>query len=439
MSDVTVTPKVMGILTAVGEKKINALNTQGQMINLVEMVIGDGTIVELDREATSLKHQIGSEIVTVRAKGVISGGILYSVEMANKYDWSHVTELGLKDTDGDLIVWTTFNSESLDLFVNRVIMIRMPILSSDISDDFVIQEQLQVAVDSINHNSLDIKKLNDNKLDKTENSVDTNNVNGIESKFVVENKTGSIAFKPTFSYSIEDPTAKFINVSLPQLLISGRVSINLQLRTNTNFSSLIISGQYRKVVVDDVETYEWNIPYAQLTTGNISLNIKYGVDNEHHLLIEISGSDLELQNSAIIIESVSITGFDSIKPDNITLLTNSWVINAKVNSVIVSSDEIVLLTDDSRDTALDTLQTQLALASTEIDNLNRNKLDKDAIIDESKTVVSIDGKRTAIPNVKSDSSSNTDIFTPRWGDIRFVLNPIKKYIYINLYFIKFKR
>lgn len=159
MSDVTVTPKVMGILTETGEKKINALNAQGQMINLVEMVIGDGTITELDRNATSLNHQIGSETITKKSKGVLSGGILYSPAIANKYDWNSVTELGLKDSDGDLIVWTTFNAESLDLFVNRVLMIRVPVLSSDASEDFVTQFQLQQVVDAVNDNKHNISTL----------------------------------------------------------------------------------------------------------------------------------------------------------------------------------------------------------------------------------------------------------------------------------------
>ena len=414
MSNVEIPKKQIGILTAVGEKKINALAAMGKQVNIAQIVVGDGDPLELDRDATDLEHRIGSIPVIYKANGVLSGGFLYSPAIANMYDWEKINEVGLVDSDGDFIGWCFFDAKAVDLFVNRVVMIRVPVISSDVSDDLVTQQQLQVVVDVVNKQSAAIKKLNDDKLDKTENSTDTNHVNGVESEFVIENKTGSIAFKPKSLFSIDDPIAKFVNLLLPEALIAGRVSINLQLRSNANFSNLIISGQYRKVVIGEVDTYEWTIPYAQLTSGDIALDIKYGVNDDHRLAIEISGTELDLQNSAVIIESVSITGFDSVEIDAISLLTDSWIITAVVDSLIIQSHEIVLLTDTSRDTALDTLQSQQALAASEIVKLQRNKLDIDG---KAKSAEKADSAMECLYVRKGDALYGVDSFISIFGNV----------------------
>lgn len=381
MSNVEIPKKQIGILTAVGEKKINALAAMGKQVNIAQIVVGDGDPLELDRNATDLKHLLGSIPVIYKANGVLSGGFLFTPAIANMYDWEKINEVGLVDSDGDFIGWCFFDAKAVDLFVNRVVMIRVPVISSDVSDDLVTQQQLQVIVDVVNKQSAAIQKLNDDKLDKTENSTDTNHVNGVESEFVVENKTGSIAFKPQSTFTMETNESSLLNILFPAKLTAGRVSINLQLRSNDNFSNLIISGQYQQVpkLVNGqvIDTYEWSIPFAQLTSGDIALIVKYGVSNsDHRLAIEISSEDFNLQNSAVIIESVSITGFDVVDVDALTLLTMAWDITVTNNRVITPSHGLSLLTDASRDAALDTLHTQMSLSQSAIVTLEQDKLGK---------------------------------------------------------------
>ncbi len=158
-----------GVLTDIGQEKINAHAVAGTKLTITQFVIGDGNgePVEPIKTATSLIHEIGRESITETTPGIVSGGIFMSPEMALKYQGQWIREAGLVDSDGDLIVWCSYAPTLISQFTEREIIINIPIISNDTisividaTKKWVTQEQL------------------DTKLDKTATAENSKSLNG---------------------------------------------------------------------------------------------------------------------------------------------------------------------------------------------------------------------------------------------------------------------
>ncbi|MEF1204320.1 phage tail-collar fiber domain-containing protein [Photobacterium damselae] len=178
MSNLINDPYQYGILTEIGIKKLNA-STQEKQLNLTHFVLGDGqgNPVTPIPSGTSLINQIGREPITETKEGFISGGILMTPDMAQKYAGQYIREAGLIDDDGDLIVWCAYAPTQIALTTGRTLMIVMPIVADgkvnvviDTSKKFVSFDDLN----SLKNEILQFTAIND-LTSKSEQLSDTNN------------------------------------------------------------------------------------------------------------------------------------------------------------------------------------------------------------------------------------------------------------------------
>ena len=146
-----------GVLTDIGQQKVNAHAAAGTKLIISHFVIGDGNgqPVIPNKAGTSLTHEIGKEPITETTPGILSGGIFMSSEMTTKYQGQWIREAGLVDSDGDLIVWCSYAPTLISQFTERKMMINIPILSSDVvsivvdtTKKWATQEQLDKKLDA---------------------------------------------------------------------------------------------------------------------------------------------------------------------------------------------------------------------------------------------------------------------------------------------------
>ncbi|GIC79489.1 phage tail protein [Moritella sp. F3] len=122
-----------GVLTDIGEQKINSHIAAGTKLSITHFVFGDGNgqAVSPNKAGLSLTNEVGRESITETTPNVLSGGIFMSSDMAGKYNGQWIREVGLVDLEGDLIVWCSYSPTIIDLLTSRKMIINIPILSSD--------------------------------------------------------------------------------------------------------------------------------------------------------------------------------------------------------------------------------------------------------------------------------------------------------------------
>ena len=141
-----------GVLTDIGQQKVNAHAATGTKLIISHFVFGDGNgqSVTPNKAGTSLTHEIGKEPITESTPGILSGGIFMSSKMAAKYKGQWIREAGLVDSDGNLIIWCSYSPTLIALFTERQMMINIPILSSDTVSIAIDTSKKFVSLDEFN-------------------------------------------------------------------------------------------------------------------------------------------------------------------------------------------------------------------------------------------------------------------------------------------------
>lgn len=141
-----------GVLTDIGEQKINSHIAAGTKLSITHFVFGDGNgqPVTPSQAGLSLTNEIGRESITETTPGVLSGGIFMSSDMAGKYNGQWIREVGLVDLEGDLIVWCSYSATLIDLFTSRKMIINIPVLSSHTVSITIDSAKKSVSQDEFN-------------------------------------------------------------------------------------------------------------------------------------------------------------------------------------------------------------------------------------------------------------------------------------------------
>lgn len=159
-----------GVLTYVGEKKLNAVAASGGKVDINRFVLGDGggNIVNPNKEGTSLINEFARLPITESKRDRISAGILMTPEISSQYKGMVIRECGLIDTDGDLIVWCNYLPTQIILLNERQIIISLPIVSTD-NVNIVFESLFYATRDELKQNLEDNKIIVETGLQEAQN------------------------------------------------------------------------------------------------------------------------------------------------------------------------------------------------------------------------------------------------------------------------------
>ena len=120
------------IVTNIGKTKLNQL-AAGQRLVITALALGDGngTSVIPNADGKSLTHEIGREAITDQSSDYLAAGVFMSSAMSAKYQGQWLREVGLIDSEGDLIVWGALASTLVSALTERTIMVHLPLSDVD--------------------------------------------------------------------------------------------------------------------------------------------------------------------------------------------------------------------------------------------------------------------------------------------------------------------
>ncbi|MEC4728168.1 phage tail protein [Shewanella sp. D64] len=156
MTTLNLDPEQYAVVTQVGIDKLNGL-AAGQTLTITAMVLGDGNghAVTPSIDGTQLTKEIGRESITERPSDYFGAGIFMSADMIEKYHGQWLREVGLIDSDGELIVWCSMAPTLVSLFTERAISVHLPLssinqitVSVDISKQYASVKALNQHIES---------------------------------------------------------------------------------------------------------------------------------------------------------------------------------------------------------------------------------------------------------------------------------------------------
>lgn len=120
------------IVTNIGKTKLNQL-AAGQRLVITALALGDGngTSVIPNADGKSLTHEIGREAITEQSSDYLAAGVFMSSAISAKYQGQWLREVGLIDSEGDLIVWGALASTLVSALSERTIMVHLPLSDVD--------------------------------------------------------------------------------------------------------------------------------------------------------------------------------------------------------------------------------------------------------------------------------------------------------------------
>ncbi|HIF9333090.1 TPA: phage tail protein [Photobacterium damselae] len=150
-------PQQYAVITNIGRNKLESLMV-GQKLKIVSMVFGDGngSAVKPTIDGTTLINEIGREPITEQPESYFGAGVFMSSAMLAKYNGKWLREVGLIDSDGDLIVWACYAPTLISLYAEKTIIVHLPVSNA---------EQIEVVVDTTK------KYVSQSEFDKLKNEV----------------------------------------------------------------------------------------------------------------------------------------------------------------------------------------------------------------------------------------------------------------------------
>ncbi|WP_394165965.1 phage tail protein [Photobacterium piscicola] len=154
-----------GILTTVGENKLNAANAGFKSLKLKQIVLGDGggTTTTPSKDQVSLVNEFARLAITGDDPDVICAKAAITLDIASEHQGKVLREVGIIDEDDHLIAVLNYNPMSIGLYIDITLEIYLPLLSSsnttvivDLTKKYVTQadfNELEAEV-SINTNAV---------------------------------------------------------------------------------------------------------------------------------------------------------------------------------------------------------------------------------------------------------------------------------------------
>ncbi|UJZ95062.1 phage tail protein [Photobacterium damselae subsp. damselae] len=272
-------PNQYAVLTDIGVKKLNDL-LLGQTLTITHMVFGDGNgrPVTPTPSGTALINQFGQEPITETLKDNFGAGVFMSVEILEKYKGKWLREVGLVDSDGDLIVWACYAPALLSMYNEQTVIVHMPIIYEnkitiqiDTAKQYVTTDVFNSTVDEIKYEQKlagnEIEKLKTEKLDENGTIAQANTAVSKNGKYSAipkirsDNNSISNVFTPRWG------DIRFVMPAAKNTFLS--TSILLHSKEKKQTSQLIMSG-----FIDSNGT--WTSSYA-INIGNFSVpSIRFG-------------------------------------------------------------------------------------------------------------------------------------------------------------------
>lgn len=141
----------MGIMTEVGLAKMNQAAALGKKLVLKTFVLGDGggSTVTPAVSGTALINQFAAYPITDEVRGVLSGVMQITPDMAQEHGGKWLREGGLLDDDGDLCVWVSFYPMPMTQYIERKLTIALPAVNRDKLTIFIDSDEQKIAAAAI--------------------------------------------------------------------------------------------------------------------------------------------------------------------------------------------------------------------------------------------------------------------------------------------------
>lgn len=140
-----------GVMTELGLSKMNQAASLGKKLVLKTFVLGDGggSTVTPVVSGTALINQFAGYPITDEVRGVLSGVMQITPDMAKEHDGKWLREGGLLDEDGDLCVWVSFYPMPMTQYIERKLTIALPAVNRDKLAIFIDSDEQKTAATTI--------------------------------------------------------------------------------------------------------------------------------------------------------------------------------------------------------------------------------------------------------------------------------------------------
>ena len=145
----------VGVLTTIGENKLNAANAGFKSLKLKYIVLGDGsgTTTVPNKDQTSLVNEFARLAITGDDPDVICAKAAITLDIASEHQGKVLREVGIIDEDDHLIAVLNYNPMSIGLYIDITLEIYLPLLSS--SNTTVIVDLTKKYVTQADFNDLE--------------------------------------------------------------------------------------------------------------------------------------------------------------------------------------------------------------------------------------------------------------------------------------------